>query len=193
MFGSLKVTCVHVSLACPISSDMFIHARRSEESLEKIRIFTETIIKKTIRKSSRNCPLCVSECVRACVRACVQYPLFMSACVGAFVRACIQHLCMCPCLYPYVSPSVFGYFTCWVMSGWDFTHGHAANVSRWVWFTRLVQRRHLTLLPSCVSIKRCTLQKLYHGPEDVRSIHAMLALAQRHTVMRQTCLFFLFF
>jgi len=32
-FRALKVTCVLVSLACPISSDVFINPQRSEESL----------------------------------------------------------------------------------------------------------------------------------------------------------------
>jgi len=32
-FRALKVTCVFVSLACPISSDVLINAKRSEESL----------------------------------------------------------------------------------------------------------------------------------------------------------------
>jgi len=41
------------------------------------------------------------------------------------------------------------------------THGHAGNVSRWVWFTRLIQRRHLTLLPSSVSFKRWTIRNLW--------------------------------
>jgi len=32
-FRALNLTCILVSLACPISSDVFIHAKRSEESL----------------------------------------------------------------------------------------------------------------------------------------------------------------
>ena len=33
-FRPLKATCVLVSLACPISSDVFLHAKHSEEPLE---------------------------------------------------------------------------------------------------------------------------------------------------------------
>ena len=40
-FRTLRVTCVLVSLSCPISSDVFIHAKRSEDSLkERIRLGT---------------------------------------------------------------------------------------------------------------------------------------------------------
>ena len=34
-FGALKVTCVLVSLACPISSDVLTNAKRSKESLDR--------------------------------------------------------------------------------------------------------------------------------------------------------------
>ena len=58
-----------------------------------------------------------------------------------------------------------------------------------IWFTRLTRRRHLTLLPSSVSIARdVPSESSGHEPQDVLSIHNMLSLAQRHTVMRQTCL-----
>jgi len=93
VFGSLKVTCVHVSLACPISSDVFIHARHSEESLEETRIFTETIIQKTIWKIIKKLPA-VRECVHACMRACVRAVSAVHECVRGCFRACVHSASM---------------------------------------------------------------------------------------------------
>jgi len=41
------------------------------------------------------------------------------------------------------------------------THSDVGNMSRWVWFTILMKRRHLTLLQSSVPIKRCAFGKLW--------------------------------